>query len=256
MITEYFRPESLDEALELVTRDQMTLALGGGTLLNAPHRQSFAVADLQAIGLKNNLLRGKFLDLGAGLTLQELAEASDLQDAVRQVVLKEATQNLRNQATLAGALIAADGRSPLAAAMLAMDAQLTVAPGDEILDYGQVLHMRAGISDGLPHLAGRLITQVTINTEVTFAYDFVARSPADRPVVTAAAAAWSSGRLRLVVGGWGRAPRLALDAPEPGGADTAARSAAAEAGDEWATAEYRRETAAALAKRVVGQVIG
>lgn len=254
MITDYYRPETLEEALALLARDQMTLALGGGTLLNAPQRPAYAVADLQALGLTGQSLRGKFLDLGAGLTLQETAVSPELPDAIKAVVMKEATQNLRNQATLAGALVAADGRSPLAAAMLALDAQLAMLPGEESFEYGQVLHMRSGLQEGLPHLRGRLITQVTVNTEVAFAYDYVARSPADRPVVTVAAAAWSSGRLRLVVGGWGRSPRLALDAPEPGGVETAARSAAAEAGDEWATAEYRREAAAALAKRVVEKV--
>ncbi len=255
MITEYFRPQTLDEALALIERESLTLPLGGGTLLNGPHPKTFAVADLQALGFENISMRGKFLEAGASVTLQALAESPDLQESVRKVVLQEATFNLRNQATIAGTLIAADGRSPLGCALLAMDAAVKLLPVDQSTSYGQLIHMRAGVSEGLPHLKKQLITQVTINTEVVFAFEYIARSPADRPVVTAAAAAWSSGRMRVVVGGWGAHPRLAFDAPESGGIETAVRSAAAEAGDQWATAEYRQETAVILAKRVVEQVI-
>jgi CO/xanthine dehydrogenase FAD-binding subunit len=70
-------------------------------------------------------------------------------------------------------------------------------------------------------------------------------------VAAVAAAAWPSGRLRVVVGGWGTAPRLALDAQDTGGVAEAVDSAAAEAGDQWASAEYRRAVAVTLARRAV-----
>jgi CO/xanthine dehydrogenase FAD-binding subunit len=56
----------------------------------------------------------------------------------------------------------------------------------------------------------------------------------------------------LAVGGYGKAPRLAMDGTESEGMEAAARSAFHEAKDEWASAEYRMEIAATLAKRCLG----
>ena len=47
---------------------------------------------------------------------------------------------------------------------------------------------------------------------------------------------------------------LALDGPETGGLDVAARNAYSQAGDEWASAEYRQEMAGLLAVRCLGQL--
>jgi len=102
--------------------------------------------------------------------------------------------------------------------------------------------------NSLPH---RLITHLFLSTKTALAYKYVARTPADRPIVTVAAAKWPSGRVRIVVGGWGNTPRLALDAPEPGGAEHAVRSITAEAGDQWASAEYRQDIAVTLANRAM-----
>ena len=129
----------------------------------------------------------------------------------------EATYNLRQVATLVGTLIAADGRSPLATAMLALDAQLTVFPGAEQVGLGDLLPMRR------QRLQGRLITQVEVPLNARLAYEYVARSPADLTIVCAAVAQWPSGRTRVALGGYGRMPALAMDGPEPSGAEQAAR---------------------------------
>jgi CO/xanthine dehydrogenase FAD-binding subunit len=102
----------------------------------------------------------------------------------------------------------------------------------------------------------RLITQVAIPANARLAYEYVARTPADRPVVCVAAAQWPSGRTRLAVGGFGPAPRLALDGTESEGAGQAARSACSQAQDAWASAEYRQEVAQVLAERCVSSLAG
>ncbi|HLF91516.1 MAG TPA: hypothetical protein VI451_21405, partial [Anaerolineales bacterium] len=56
---------------------------------------------------------------------------------------------------------------------------------------------------------------------------------------------------RIVVGGWGNTPRLALDAPEPGGVEFAVHNITAEAGDQWASPEYRQEVAVTLTNRAM-----
>ena len=249
MIIEYQRPKTIEEALRLLNRPEpITLPLGGGTALVPAVRkgqQAFAVVDLQALGLNKIEQRGNVLHLGATVTLQALLDTPGLPAMLYEVIRLEATHNLRQAASLAGTLVAADGRSPLAAALLALDAALTIrgAGGSEKVGLGDWLPLRqAGPG-------GRLITELTLPTNVWLAYEYVARTPADRPIICAALVQWSSGRTRLALGGWGAAPRLALDGPEPGGLEAAAQNACSQADDQWASAEYRRSVAATLAKR-------
>jgi len=251
MIIEYHRPKTIEEALALLARSYLVTApLAGGTVLNRPTPQPIAAVDLQSLGLDSLQRRGNFLELGATLTLQRLIEAPGLQPALGAAILHEATHNLRQVATVAGTLVSADGRSPFATAMLALDAALNLLPGDDAplgapLALGDLLPVRA------ERLHGRLITMVTIPLNVHLAYEYVARTPADRPIVCVAAAVWPSGRTRLALGGYGSAPMLAFDGSEANGAEIAAQSAYSQAGDEWASAEYRMETAGVLARRCI-----
>jgi CO/xanthine dehydrogenase FAD-binding subunit len=100
----------------------------------------------------------------------------------------------------------------------------------------------------LTHPKG-LITSITIPLNIKNAFEFVSRTPADKPIICAALAQWNSGRTRLTLGGYGTSPMLAMDGTEADGLDTAAQNAYHEANDEWASAEYRMDVAATLAKR-------
>jgi CO/xanthine dehydrogenase FAD-binding subunit len=247
MILEYHRPSSLDEALELLARPgTITWPLGGGTLLNRPSNERFAVVDLQALGLDKLESRGSILHIGAMVTLQSLMDYPGLQPALQTALRSTGTHNLRQVATIAGTLVGADGCSPFAAIMLALDASLEVKSlgSDTVqISLGNLLPLRMEI------LQGKLITSVDLPLNVRLAYEYVSRTPADLPIVCAALACWPSGRTRLTLGGFGDAPKLALDGPEPGGIQQAARDAYSQTGDDWASAEYRREIAAVLALR-------
>ena len=248
MILEYHRPTTLSDALALLARvEPLTAPLGGGTVLNQPGEEPLAVVDLQALGLDTLQTRGSLLELGAALTLQTLLEADNLPQALRaalaQVIEHEASYNLRQAATTAGTLVACDGRSPFATALLALDASLRIEPGGEAVDLGDLLPVRG------ERLRGRLITHISLPSNARLAYHAIARTPADRPIVCAAAARWPSGRVRLALGGYGGAPTLAFDGSEADGLSEAAGSAYSSAGDQWASAEYRREMAGLLAKR-------
>ncbi len=112
-----------------------------------------------------------------------------------------------------------------------------------IIRLGDLLPLRNKL------LPGKLITRIEIPLNIKLAFETVARTPADKPIVCAALAQWPSGRTRLALGGWGQIPTLAMDGNESGGLQTAARNAFSEAADEWASAEYRMEVAAILGKR-------
>jgi CO/xanthine dehydrogenase FAD-binding subunit len=133
--------------------------------------------------------------------------------------------------------------------MLALDAILILAPKNEKLSFGNYLPLRAEKDQHNSHLLGKLILKIEIPLNAKLAFETVARAPADRPIVCAALAQWPSGRTRLALGGYGKSPILALDGNEPGGVENAASNAFVEAADEWASAEYRSEIAAVLAKR-------
>ena len=242
MITSYHRPETLSEALELLKQTD-TLPLGGGTLLSSLKSASVEVVDLQALGLSTLHKQGNSLGIGATVTLQALLESEHIPEALIVALKLEAPLNIRNAATVAGTLVAADGRSTFTTVMLALDAKLSTQPGEDEIEIGDFLPLRN------EKLHGKLITGITIPLNVKLAFESVARTPADKPIVCAALAKWPSGRTRLALGGYGKSPLLAMDGTESDDFVTAARNAFHEATDEWASAEYRMDVAATLSRR-------
>jgi len=245
MITEYHRPQTLKEALKLLSA-QNTHPLGGGTLLSRPSDEFFAVVDLQSLGMDKLYKSGNNLEIGAKVTLQTLLETPYIPEALKAALKLEAPLNLRNMGSVAGALVKSNGRSPFATVMLALDAKI------EIRD-SLILSREIPLGDFLPLrkelLQSKLIIKIEIPLQTKLSFKTVARTPADKPIVCAALAQWPSGRTRLVIGGWGKAPTLAMDENEASGIESAARNAAHEANDEWATSSYRSNIAVVLAKR-------
>jgi CO/xanthine dehydrogenase FAD-binding subunit len=244
MITTYHRPQTLDEALALLSQPN-TVPLGGGTLLSKPGTDSVQVVDLQALGLDSLTKNGNNLELGATLTLQVLLESEHCPAALKSALKLEAPLNIRNSATVAGTLIACDGRSTFATTLLAMDAKVSMNSqqrAEEVINIGELLPLREQVR-------GKLIAKIIIPLNIKLAFEYVSRTPADKPIVCAGLAQWNSGRTRLVLGGYGKSPMLAMDGTEADGAEAAARNTYHEATDEWASAEYRVDIAATLAKR-------
>lgn len=248
MIIEYIRPETLEETLRLLARtDPTTVPLGGGTVLNAPSDQQVAVVDLQGLGLNTVETKGRSLEVGATATLQSLLEVEEIQPALAEAIRHESAYNLRQSGTVAGSLVAGGGRSPFLAVMLALDAELFWQPGEKVQSLGEFLPLRNGT------WPGALITKITFSLQTTLAYHYAARTPADRPVVCAAAARWPSGRTRIVLGGFGKAPLTILDGEANQGVLDAAEAAYLTAEDQWASAEYRSHTAKVLVRRCLDQ---
>ena len=241
MITAYHRPKTLDEALTLLTQPNRS-PLGGGTLLSTSRIDSVEAVDLQALSLDSVKKSGNNLEIGATVTLQQLLESEHCPDALKAALKLEAPLNLRNAATVAGTLVSGDGRSTFTTVMMALDAKLDIRRST---DESQVLN----IGEFLPLRPRGLIISLSMPLNLKLAFDYVSRTPADKPIVCAALARWNSGRTRLVLGGYGKNPLLAMDGTEAEGIETAARNAFHEATDEYGSAEYRMDVAATLAKR-------
>jgi CO/xanthine dehydrogenase FAD-binding subunit len=260
MITAYHRPQTLDEALALLSQPNRT-PLGGGTLLSHSKSDSVEAVDLQSLSLNFVKKQGNTLEIGATVTLQQMLESEHCPEAWKSALKLEAPLNIRNAATVAGTLVACDGRSTLATILFALDAKLEIKSIDKIELVEMETKIRpakqevatVGLGEFLPlrldQIRGKLITSISVPLNVKLAFDYVSRTPADKPIVCAALAQWNSGRTRLVLGGYGNSPMLAMDGTEAEGVEAAAGSAFHEATDEYASAEYRMDVAATLAKR-------
>jgi putative selenate reductase FAD-binding subunit len=247
MIRTYHRPQNMEDALKLLAMPD-TLPLGGGTILNQEKEKEFSVVDLQSLGLDKIKKKGNLLDIGATVTLSQLAESDVSPVALKTAITREAPRNLLNMGTIGGTLVVGNGRSPFITALLSLDAKITLenaisGRNSQSISLGDLLTQRMEI------LRKQLITHIEIPLSVKMAFETVARSPRDKPLVCAALTQWSSGRTRLALGGWGDAPLLAFDGNEQTGINEAARNAYSEAGDEWASPKYRSDIAAVLATR-------
>jgi CO/xanthine dehydrogenase FAD-binding subunit len=249
MIKNYYRPSNLEEALDLLSRDDVDIyPLGGGTRLSQSSALPIAVVDLQDLGLSDIHLRGNWLEIGATSTLQSLYDYDLTPDPLRQAITLETNYNIRQAGTIAGTIVTADGRSTLVTALLAVESIIEFMPNEVKVALGDMLAARAA------QLKKRLITKISIPLNVHLAFKYVSRSPADLPQVCVAVAKWSSGRTRVTLGGYGEVPRLVLDGPDSNGAVEAACAAYSTAGDEWASADFRQDVAATLTRRCIADL--
>ena len=250
MIRTYHRPSTLDEALRLLARPApYTVPLGGGTLLSHHRGEDIDVVDLQALGLNEISMKGQVVEAGCSCTLQKILEWPECPRAMASATKLEAPLNLRNAASVAGTLLAADGRSPFTSVLLALDAHVRLKLSEsEDLQLGEFLPQRSRMKRGF------LVTSVTWSRAPDLEFDYVARTPADSPIVAVAVARWPSGRTRVVAGGWGPAPLLAMDGTDSGGVESAVRNALHDATDAWGSSTYRMDAGAILASRCLARL--
>jgi CO/xanthine dehydrogenase FAD-binding subunit len=244
MITSYHRPVTLEEALKLLSQPN-TAPLGGGTVLSHGTADSIIAVDLQRLSLDSLRANGNSLEIGATLTLQSLLESSLCPLAIQPALKNEAPLNVRNSATIAGTIVACDGRSALVTCLLALDSKIE----QKVFDASKIESRISNLGDFLPLRPRGLITSISLPLNAKLAFEYVARTPSDKPIVCVALARWESGRTRMAVGGFGKSPLLAMDGTASDDLATAARNACHEATDEWGSAEYRMDIAATLAKR-------
>lgn len=249
MIKEYYRPASVEEAVMLLNDDKKVLKpLGGGTTLSRQQAGKFGVVDLQSAGLDQIEKRGQRIMAGAMVRLNALLDHPDVHPEIQRAIRIDVSENIRNSATVGGWLVSGNGRSIFSTVLLALDTTLTWEPNGERVRMGNWLPLREQEPPGV------LMTEAEWWLRLYLAFEYVARSPKDRPILIVAAAQWDSGRTRIALGGYGKEPIIAMDGPEDRGVDVACQDAYYEAGDQWATAVYRREVAPKLALRCLDRI--
>jgi carbon-monoxide dehydrogenase medium subunit len=228
--------------------------------------------------------------IGATTTLAELVESPILRamanGVVAQAAHRSAASVLRNQATIAGTLIA-EPDGILAVVLLAMDARITSSPFPPFL-LGEGVGGEVGFLARRAELLsqGALVTEICVpTTNPRASLQTVERTPRDKPIVSVCAAARieilrgvyteQSERaqndkvardVRIALGGVGEtavrasAAEQALEGQTLSDAviESAARTAAeglTPRGDVRGSAEYRQEMAVVLTRRAVKELM-
>lgn len=271
-LTEYHRPTSLEETLRLLARtDVATVPLAGGTRLiptGMPGVQ--AAVDLRNLALNTIESTGSGLHLGAMVTLQAVIDnprsGTFAGGVLAEAARRSAARNVRNVTTLGGTVATADPLDELLLALLVLDAQVTLARATSrhhlpLVDF---------LGDPAGHLPrGTLIVEIVIPflpRNFGVGLERVARTPADCPIVAAAAmlgvVAEKCLHVRLALAGVSERPAR-LTAAEAILADKTlnarvlsevvetVRSVVNPPTDFRAGANYRREMAGVVARRAL-----
>ena len=128
-LREYYRPETIDQALELLSREGLHAApLGGGMQLAAESSGGTeAVVDLSALPLAYVATDGAVLRIGGLTRLEEMTRAPALRAFAGGLVAEAARLNctslLRSQGTLAGTIVSPGAGGELVSALMALDAE-------------------------------------------------------------------------------------------------------------------------------------
>jgi probable selenate reductase FAD-binding subunit len=238
----YHRPETVAEALELLTREGVSTAvLAGGTRL-VPRLESTVeeVVDLQAAGLDQIEEDEGRLTLGAMVRLQAVVDAEAVPALLRDLARRAGPNTFRNQETVGGTIVTADPESEFLAGLLAHEAAVTV----QSRSGSQTLPLSEFLQDVEAGLQGGLLTGVTVTTGGETAHARVARTPADTPIV-AAVARREGGELSLALCGVAATP-VPVAPDEVDNLDPPA--------DFRGSSEYRKAMARLLTQRVIQEL--
>lgn len=264
-LREIHKPTTIADALKLLQQPN-TVALAGGTQLLADKRRDVkTVVDLSALGLSYIREREGAVAIGATTPLAALDESPILRaladGVIAQAAHHSASSILRNQATMAGTLIA-EPAGVLAVALLALDARAVLASNVmRAIALEDFLTARAVL------LQGALVTEITVPlTNPRASLQTVARTPRDKPIVCVVASARIENRVardaRLALGGVGAIAtraRAAENALEGQALTDAVIENAARLGSQGlsprddfrGSAEYRKEMTIVLTRRAV-----
>jgi CO/xanthine dehydrogenase FAD-binding subunit len=257
------RPETLDEAIMLL-RDPGTFPLyGGGALQRNPRPNVQAAVQLERLQLDYVRDSENSLRLGSMLTLEQVRQACDERaeahprlGAVGEALKMDFPETLRHTLTLGDLLVERNPQSWTLTLLLALGGVL------KRLDVDMHFTMAAWLS--VPDDVSRyLIAHMRLSRgsqQTAVAFEKVARTPADAPIVgaVAAAEAGEGGYTHTTLAVCGVAP---MPIPQPAAAraldmqedmDTVLDALRLNpTGDHWGSAEYRTEMARVVCRRAL-----
>ncbi len=250
MITQYHRPKTIEEALRLMQRTDVILKpLGGGASLSRDQDEAFQVLDLQDLGLDYLRSDDTTTHLGACVTLSDLRQSRDVQiqfPIIKSVIEHEASINIQNTVTIGGLLTTANGRSPLCTMLVAMQSNLVLLPGTELISIESWMRGRRNTENK------KFIQEIYFKNSYKLKFDMIARTPMDRPILCIAAAFDEDG-VSIAIGGYGEYPIRLETCSQSFEAISQARRICLNWEDERASGEYRSHVAEVLITRLFSE---
>jgi len=127
MIKEFFKPQTIAEAVELKDkfRDEAVF-MAGGTDVNCTDstNEIEKVIGIEQLKLNEVSRTDGNLSIGAGVTIQELIDSPKIPDPLRIAAGHFVNRNIRNIATIGGNIAANNSTSNLIPILVALDAEL------------------------------------------------------------------------------------------------------------------------------------
>jgi len=200
-LNEYLSPASIADAVRLLTSaDGNYAVLAGGTRLvgeleTGQMGDLDGVVDLAGLGLDTIEVDADLLTIGSMTTLTDIVEhevTGELAGGLlRRSARGEGPINLRNSATIGGIVATAEPDSEFYAALLALDATVTI--------HDETGHSTTPLAE-LADIHG-LVESVTLPlSSARSGLARVARTPSDRPIVAALAVVNASGETVALCG--------------------------------------------------------
>ena len=256
-VKQFARPETLQEAHQLLLQDSKNLILGGGLWMKKSTPSANALIDLANLGLDKIIDHGNQLEIGAMVTLRAL-ELSPLVQELQNGLLIEAVSQImgvafRGQATIGGSIAGRFPFSDLITPLLVLDTTLVFYPHKE-MTLEAFLGFKGRMSDILTHIIIKKSTGLSFFKKVkTTALDFA---------ILNVAIAKIEGKCRIAVGSRPSVASLAVKAMDIINRDHKLIDDAAEAAVSELTfattgsssAEYRKLLAKVYVKRGLEEV--
>lgn len=256
-IREYARADSVEAAYDLLVASPDNAVIAGLTALKLAGRNIGVAVDLAGLGLDYIQAEGGSLTIGASTSLRSVELAEPCVRACSGILAKAVGRiggvQLRNHATLGGAVISRWSISDTMAALLAVDAALVFHRAGEV-------SMQAFLEDPVRR---DILTEIRVpDTLLLCAQEAERISYLDFPLLTVAVAA--RGReARIVVGARPGPAVLAIKAMRAFSGGASARDAGAIASEELdfaddqrASAWYRKKLCAVLVERSLNEAMG
>ncbi len=209
MIEHFYRPESVQQALELKRQfREDAVYFAGGSKLNATPTQTrhkIAIA-LAQLGLDRVNWRQGELHIGATMTLQCLRDTALIPQALREALGFVYSRHIRNQATLGGEIASAPKDSALLPVLLALSAKVVIGSGKTV-----------SLEEYLADRGNELLLELVLPEPYRCcATRKIARSAAGLAVVTAAVSLDAQSKVRIALSGVVERPARLRDAEKSG----------------------------------------
>ncbi|MFZ3070765.1 MAG: FAD binding domain-containing protein [Anaerolineaceae bacterium] len=245
----YHRPGTMEEFEALLAGGpEKIVFLAGGNFPAHALEDGATLIDLQTLGWDRVYRSGDDLVMGSLATLEQIRTAEPGLADLKEVLSIEAGLNVRNSLSLLNFLQSADDRSPFLTALLALAPEVVLVPAQKTIPLEKYLSQTQ---------MGKLelISEMRCILPEAFAFESVARTPKDRPLICLAVARDRAGGLRVTCGGTAKAPQVLPETNQLESLTYLVRQAYQESGDQWASAEYRKEVAVVLLNRCLQKIV-